>query len=118
MAPDIVKSFAVIRAAGVTPVRLFRFPALCFNDAALRAIAPTGVVVIGGSASGDAFNNDRASIVRTVEQTARAGSILIFHITKDNAPVTADVVQPVSQYLRSHGYSLVKVSDLLAARQP
>jgi peptidoglycan/xylan/chitin deacetylase (PgdA/CDA1 family) len=113
MAPDVERSFAVLRAAGVIPVPLFRFPGLCVDSVALHAISSTGVVVIGGTASGDAFNSDRAAIVRQALSSAQPGVILVFHITKANAPVTADVVEPVVAGLRARGYTLVKVSSLL-----
>jgi hypothetical protein len=52
--------------------------------------------------------------VRQALGSAQPGVILVFHITKANAPVTADVVEPVVTGLRARGYTLVKVSDLLS----
>jgi peptidoglycan/xylan/chitin deacetylase (PgdA/CDA1 family) len=116
MAADVEHSFEVLRHAGVVPVKLFRFPALCFDETALRAIAPTGVIVIGGSGSGDAYNDNAPAIISYVIDTATPGSILVFHLTKQNAPVTAEVIDPIVRGLRADGYTLIKVSDLLASR--
>jgi peptidoglycan/xylan/chitin deacetylase (PgdA/CDA1 family) len=115
MAADVDRSFAVLRGAGITPVPLFRFPGLCVDAVALRSIASTGVVVIGGTASGDAFNANRASILRRVLGIVEPGAIIVFHITRANAPVTADVLEPIVMALRERGFRLLKVSDLLAA---
>jgi peptidoglycan/xylan/chitin deacetylase (PgdA/CDA1 family) len=119
MAADVARSFDVLRAAGIIPVPLFRFPGLCSDPTALSAIAGTGVTVIGGDvASGDAFGKDAAAIVRSVLEGVRPGSIVVLHITKANAPLTAQVIEPIVDGLRARGYVLVKVSDLLAGSSP
>src|SRR5439155_5020950 len=55
MAADVRSSFAVLRRFTDQPVPYFRFPGGCYDAAALRAVAPTGVTVVQYDvASGDA----------------------------------------------------------------
>src|SRR6266536_2464194 len=75
MAADVARSEALLRRFTPHPTNYFRFPGGCYDRAALRAIAPTGVRVIQYDvASGDAFGTSvRRIVTHTLAQT-RAGS--------------------------------------------
>src|SRR5262249_30190080 len=68
----------------------FPVPGRCYDETALRAIAPTGVTVIQYDlASGDAFGTSTQAIVTNVLTNTKNGSIIVMHITDGNtAPLT------------------------------
>ena len=117
MAEDVQHSETLLRLFSTRPTPYFRFPGGCYDDTALRAIAPTGVTVIQYDlASGDAFGTSVNAIVRNTVTNAKNGSIIVMHITGGNtAPLTAPAVPFVVNGLRQRGFLLVKLSDLLAA---
>ena len=105
----------VQEVAGVVP-RYFRFPGGCFDAGDLQLIPQLGVQVVQWDVvSGDAFNQNTASIVRTVIAKARPGSIVIFHLGGPNAPRTADALKVLIPYYQSRGYTFVTVSQLMQA---
>ncbi len=117
MAADVARSEALLRRFTPHPTNYFRFPGGCFDRAALRAIAPTGVRVIQYDvASGDAFGTSvRRIVTHTLAQT-RAGSIVVMHITGGNtAPLTARALPAIVAGLRARGLRLVRLSTMLAA---
>jgi peptidoglycan-N-acetylglucosamine deacetylase len=115
MAADVERSFDVLAPFGGHQTRYFRFPGGCYDAAALRAIAPANATVIQyDDVGGDPFNNDPASITAAVLKQAHDGAIVVLHITKGNAPRTADALPGVIDTLRARGYQLVTLSQLLA----
>jgi peptidoglycan/xylan/chitin deacetylase (PgdA/CDA1 family) len=117
MAADVRHSFAVLRRFTGHPVPYFRFPGGCYNAAALRAIAPTGVSVVQYDvASGDAFGTSVYAIVAHTLALAGDGSIIVMHLTLANAPLTPLALPRIVAGLRARGITLVKLSDLLAGR--
>ena len=120
MAADVVRSEALLRQFTARPTPYVRFPGGCFDDAALRAIAPTGVTVVQYDLpSGDAFGTSVPAIVRNVINNARPGSIIVMHITGGNtAPLTAYALPQVVAGLRQKGFVLARLSDLLAPLTP
>jgi peptidoglycan/xylan/chitin deacetylase (PgdA/CDA1 family) len=117
MAPDVQHSEAILRQYTDHPTPYFRFPGGCYDQPALDAIAPTGVVVVQYDAvSGDAFGTSVDAIVsQTLHQTTN-GSIVVMHLTGgDTAPLTALALPRVVDGLRARGLRLVKLSELLAA---
>ncbi len=118
MAADVERSEQVLRHFTERPVPYFRFPGGCYNDTALRAVAPTGVIVIQYDvASGDAFGTSVPAIVREVLTHTRNGSIVVLHITDGNtAPLTAQALPEIISGLRARGFRLLKLSELLAPR--
>jgi peptidoglycan/xylan/chitin deacetylase (PgdA/CDA1 family) len=116
MADDVAHSEALLRQFTSRPTPYFRFPGGCFDDAALHAIAPTGVTVIQYDlASGDAFGTSVPAIVHNVLANTQPGSIIVMHITGGNtAPLTAYALPAVVAGLRQKGFTLVRLSDLLA----
>ncbi|MGI9033195.1 MAG: polysaccharide deacetylase family protein [Acidimicrobiales bacterium] len=115
MAADVQHSEDLLRSFTPRATKFFRFPGGCYDDAALRAIAPTGVVVVQYDvASGDAFGTDVAAIVREVLDKARNGSIVVLHITGGNtAPLTAQALPAIITGLRDKGFSLETLTHLL-----
>ena len=114
MAADVEHSFAVLATLGGHQTRFFRFPGGCYDPAAVRAVAPTGATLVQYDVVGDdAFTTQTATIERSVLSQAHDGAIVVLHITKANAPRTADALPAVVAGLRARGYDLVTLSTLL-----
>ncbi|WP_431780180.1 polysaccharide deacetylase family protein [Streptomyces chumphonensis] len=116
---DVRAGFDALRAAGVRrPVPYFRFPGGCYDDAALRAIAPAGVTAVQWDVvGGDAFTEDADAVVRQVLSGVRPGSVVVLHCTRSAAPATAEAVRRIVPELRERGYRFVRVSELLGAER-
>ena len=117
MADDVRHSEQLLHAATPAPTSYFRFPGTCATAAAIAAIRPTGVTIIGDDvASGDAFGRSVRAIVANVLDHTRDGSIVVLHITGGNtAPLTALALPAIVTGLRARGFQLVRLSTLLAA---
>jgi peptidoglycan/xylan/chitin deacetylase (PgdA/CDA1 family) len=115
MAADVDRSEQLLRQFTTHPTPYFRFPGGCYDANALRAIASTGVTVIQYDlASGDAFGTNVRAIVNNVVNNAQNGSIVVMHITGGNtAPLTGYALPDIVNGLRSKGFALVRVSELL-----
>lgn len=115
MRADAARAFASFRKAGVrNTVPYFRFPGGCYNDAALRVLAPEKVTAVQWDViSGDAFATDADAVTAQVLDGVRPGSVVVMHCTRSAAPVTGEAVRQVVPELRRHGYRFVKVSDLV-----
>jgi peptidoglycan-N-acetylglucosamine deacetylase len=116
MAADVEHSEALLRSFTAAPTPYFRFPGGCYDDAALAAVAPTGVTVVQYDVvSGDAFGRSASVIVGNVVRNTANGSIVVMHLTGGNtAPLTAAALPPIVTGLRARGFTLVKLSVLLA----
>ncbi|WP_340556851.1 polysaccharide deacetylase family protein [Streptomyces sp. GSL17-111] len=116
---DVRAGFDALRAAGVErPVPYFRFPGGCYDDAALRAIAPAGVTAVQWDVvGGDPFTEDADAVVRRVLSGVRPGSVVVLHCTRSAAPTTAEAVRRLVPALRERGYRFVRVSELLGAER-
>ncbi len=114
MAADVERSEQVLRGFDPHASRLFRFPGGCYDASALRAISPSGVQVVQYDvASGDAFATSAAAVVAHTLAVARAGSIVVLHITGGNtAPFTAQALPGIVRGLRARGLQLVTVGEL------
>jgi len=101
------------KLTGKTPT-LFRFPGGCFGKSDLELAKKYGLNVVGWDlASGDAFNNNAKSIIKRVESRVKPGSIVVMHMNGDiDAPETANALPEIISYLKSEGYTFVKVSQL------
>jgi peptidoglycan/xylan/chitin deacetylase (PgdA/CDA1 family) len=114
MAADVEHSFDVLAPFGGHQTRYFRFPGGCYDAAALRAVAPAHATVVQyDDVGGDPFSEDAAAITARVLRQAHDGGIVVLHITKANAPKTADALPGVIDGLEARGYRLVTLSDLL-----
>lgn len=109
MSQEILKNLT-----GKTP-NLFRFPGGCYSKSDLELAKKYGLDIVGWNiASGDAFNKNPKSIVTRVENKAKSGSIVVFHMNGDiDAPETANALPEIISFLKSQGYTFVKVSDLI-----
>ncbi|MFG3497226.1 polysaccharide deacetylase family protein [Streptomyces sp. NPDC047928] len=116
MAADVRRAFDAFRAAGArNVVPYFRFPGGCYDEPALRALAPSGVTAVQWDVvSGDAFATDADAVARQVISGVRPGSLVVLHCTRSAAPVTEEAVRTIVPELRARGYRFVKVSDLMA----
>lgn len=120
MRAEVERTFAELRRAGVpAPVPYFRFPGGCYDDTALRALAPTGVTAVQWDvSSGDAFATDPGAVAQEVLTRVRPGSVVVLHVTRSAAPVTERAVREIVPELRRRGYRLATVSELMAAGSP
>ena len=117
MAEDVDQSEQLLRQFTSEPTPYFRFPGGCYDQHALDAVAPTGVVVVQYDVvSGDAFGTSVSAIVDQTLRSAENGSIIVMHLTGGNtAPLTALALPRIVDGLRGRGLQLVKLSELLAA---
>ncbi|WP_308167617.1 polysaccharide deacetylase family protein [Catellatospora tritici] len=114
MTADVAKTFQLISGYGGRQTRYFRFPGLCHDHTALRAMAPLGLTVVDGDVvSGDPFAADWRPIVAAVKKRVQPGSIVIMHITEDNARFTDEALPHILDLLRERQLRPVTVSELL-----
>ncbi|MFI6103442.1 polysaccharide deacetylase family protein [Streptomyces sp. NPDC051310] len=118
MAADVRRAFDAFRRAGVrNVVPYFRFPGGCYDDAALRALAPARVTAVQWDVvSGDAFATDAGAVAEEVLSGVKPGSLVVLHCTRSAAPVTEEAVRTIVPELRRRGYRFVKVSELMSGR--
>lgn len=115
MTRDVERAFTAFRKAGVrNVVPYFRFPGGCYDDTALRALAPANVTAVQWDViSGDAFATDADAVARQVLDGVRPGSLVVMHCTRSAAPATEAAVRRIVPELRERGYRFVKVSELM-----
>ena len=94
--------------------RVFRHPYGLYNEQTLRAVAEHGLYTIQwDSVTGDPDPNfDAATILAEVQRTARKGSIIIMH-ANGRGWHTAEALPQIIEYLKSEGYTLATVSQLI-----
>ncbi|MFJ3326484.1 polysaccharide deacetylase family protein [Streptomyces griseus] len=115
MTRDVERAFTAFRKAGVrNVVPYFRFPGGCYDDTALRALAPADVTAVQWDVvSGDAFATDAGAVAEQVLDGVRPGSLVVMHCTRSAAPATEAAVRRIVPELRESGYRFVKVSELM-----
>nr|WP_098898978.1 polysaccharide deacetylase family protein [Streptomyces sp. st77] len=115
MTHDVERAFSAFRKAGVrNVVPYFRFPGGCYDDTALRALAPANVTAVQWDVvSGDAFATDADAVAEQVLDGVRPGSLVVMHCTRSAAPATEAAVRRIVPELRERGYRFVKVSELM-----
>ncbi|MEU9708787.1 polysaccharide deacetylase family protein [Streptomyces sp. NPDC047967] len=115
MTRDVERAFTAFREAGVrNVVPYFRFPGGCYDDTALRALAPADVTAVQWDVvGGDAFATDADAVARQVLDGVRPGSLVVLHCTRSAAPATEAAVRRIVPELRERGYRFVKVSELM-----
>ncbi|HEY8533534.1 MAG TPA: polysaccharide deacetylase family protein [Micromonospora sp.] len=115
LAADVARTFRILASYGGRQTRYFRFPGLCYDAAALAALAPLGVTVVDGDViSGDPFATDWRPIVDAVLAAVRPGSIVIMHLTEANAPMTDEALPHILAGLRQRGLQPARLSEVLA----
>ncbi|MBT1102841.1 polysaccharide deacetylase family protein [Streptomyces anulatus] len=120
MAREVERAFSAFRKAGArNVVPYFRFPGGCYDDTALRALAPANVTAVQWDVvSGDAFATDADAVAEQVLDGVRPGSLVVMHCTRSAAPATEAAVRRIVPELRERGYRFVKVSELMEDRSP
>ncbi|MFF2731019.1 polysaccharide deacetylase family protein [Streptomyces sp. NPDC058008] len=115
MRADVERAFTAIRETGARQVvPYFRFPGGCYDDTALKALAPTGVTAVQWDVvSGDAFATDADAVAEQVLEGVKPGSLVVMHCTRSAAPVTDEALRRIVPELRGRGYRFVKVSELM-----
>ena len=94
--------------------RLFRLPSGIYNDLVLDTIASHGLYTIQWDVvTADPVPDNLAdNILRIVQEEAQNGSIIIMH-ANGRGWHTAEALPQIIDYLRSQGYTLVTISQLL-----
>ncbi len=116
MTQDVAKTFKIIEGYGGRQTRYFRFPGLCHDRAALRALAGLGLTVVDGDVvSGDPFATDWRPIVKAVLSKVKPGSIVILHVTEANARFTDEALPHILQGLAERGLRPAPLSEVLGA---
>ncbi len=117
MRADVERAYVVFRNVGIPrPMAYFRFPGGCYDQRALKALAPVGVTAVQWDVvSGDAFATDAAAVARQVLERVRPGSVVVMHCTRSAAPATERAVRTIVPELRRQGFRFVKVSELIGA---
>ncbi|WP_373561410.1 polysaccharide deacetylase family protein [Streptomyces sp. rh34] len=120
MAREVERAFTAFREAGArNVVPYFRFPGGCYDDTALRALAPANVTAVQWDVvSGDAFATDADAVAEQVLDGVRPGSLVVMHCTRSAAPATEAAVRRIVPELRERGYRFVKVSELMEDDRP
>lgn len=117
MAEEVRRTFDIIEPFGGRQTRYFRFPGLCYDAVALTELTPLDVTVIQGDViSGDPGAWAWRPIVDAVLTTVQPGSIVILHITEDNATMTDEALPHILDGLTAKGLHPVRLSQLLAPR--
>lgn len=116
---EIEKTDKLLGRYTATNTKLFRFPGLCEDNDDLKAAHYLGYTVIGGNIhGGDGFQQQASSTESHILKKVRPGSIVVLHMQGGvNAPKTAEILSVIIPKLRTEGYSLVKVSDLLRLKE-
>jgi peptidoglycan/xylan/chitin deacetylase (PgdA/CDA1 family) len=114
-AAEVQKTDDLLRQYAASYKKYFRFPGLCSDAQAMKAVEGQRYTVVGGDVNGaDAFEKSSKWIASDVVSHVRPGSIVVLHMHGGpNAPETAGALPEIITRLRSAGYTFVKVSDLL-----
>jgi hypothetical protein len=111
---EVARTFAAIRPYGGRQTNYFRFPGLCHDSAALAALVPNHVTIIDGDVvSGDPGATAAEPIVSAVLRRVQPGSIVILHVTEDNARFTDEALPAILDGLAEKGLRPVRLSVLL-----
>lgn len=115
MTEDVAKTFKIIEGYGGRQTRYFRFPGLCHDRAALRALSSLGLTVVDGDVvSGDPFATDWRPIVNAVLTKVKPGSVIILHVTEANARFTDEALPHILKGLAERDLRPAVLSEVLA----
>ncbi len=116
---EVLRTFDTIRPYGGHQTNYFRFPGLCHDPDAVAALAPAHVTVIDGNViSGDPGATSATPVVSTVLGRVVPGSIVVMHITEDNAKFTDEALPKILNGLAARGLQPVRLSELLGPNSP
>lgn len=112
---EVIKTQKLLKDIVGINSHFFRFPGGCYTEKNIYFIEDLGLQVVHWDViSGDAFNNDPASIIKTVLDRVTNGSIIIMHLNgPPNAPMTSSALPVIINELKTEGYTFVKISELL-----
>lgn len=90
----------------------FRFPGICHDPYDDALVERQGLSINDGTiVSGDPFNNNVATMVRTVMSQAKNNSIIIMHVGGPNAPESPTLLERIVPLLEQQGYSFAKLPN-------
>lgn len=116
MLEEVIDPITTLHRLTGRATRYFRFPGGCYDAAALAAVRPAGVTIVGFDVvSGDAFCDSADVIVDHTLAQATGGSIIVMHLGGPNAPQTANALPRVAAGLREKGLQPTTLSRLLAS---
>ncbi len=102
---EITRTQSILQKITGSPPRQFRFPGLCHTTTDDQLVTQLGLQVVGADdISGDAFNHNLNTIVKTVLKRAHNGSILLMHTGGPHAPKTLAALKKIVPLLRHQGY--------------
>ncbi len=112
---EVIRAQQEITAVDGRAPRFFRFPGGCASQGDISLVASLGLVPVGWDVvSGDAYMHEPDAVVNNVLRSAKGGSIVVMHLTGPaRTPATADAVPRIIDGLRSRGFRLVKLADLM-----
>lgn len=115
MLQDVRRAVTLLDQLDNHATRWFRFPGGCYDGTALHELAPAGVTAVGLDVPGaDGFAKAAQPIVKQVLDHVQNGSIVVLHMHGgDNAPYTDEAITPIIAGLRSRGFELVTVTQLM-----
>jgi peptidoglycan/xylan/chitin deacetylase (PgdA/CDA1 family) len=115
MLSDVRRAVTLLDQLAPDATRWFRFPGGCYDGTALHELAPAGITAVGLDVPGaDGFAKSPKSIAQQVLSHVQNGSIVVLHMHGgDNAPYTDEAITPIITGLRSRGFELVTVTELM-----
>lgn len=115
MLNDVRRAVTLLDQLDDNATRWFRFPGGCYDGTALHELAPAGITAVGLDVPGaDGFAKSPERIVNQVLSQVQSGSIVVLHMHGgDNAPYTDEAITPIITGLRSRGFELVTVTELM-----
>lgn len=114
---DLAEAAEVIRQATGRSPQLVRPPYDWYGDGFFRAVAalPQPVTVVRGTETGDWTADSADVMLQAAKQAARPGAIININMRFKAA---AKALPLILQQLRSDGYSIVTVSELIKKEKP
>lgn len=108
---ELRRSRERIKKAGGSSVALFRAPSGAYNNTVVKTAAEEGFTTIQWDVdSRDWQDKSAGEMVEAVTKNVRNGSILLFHVGKEN---TAEALPRILEILEQQGFSFVPVSELI-----
>lgn len=108
---ELRRSKERIEKAGGTAATLFRAPSGAYNNTVVKTAAEEGFTTIQWDVdSRDWQDKSAGEMVEAVTKNVRSGSILLFHVGKEN---TAEALPQILEILEQQGFSFVPVSELI-----
>lgn len=108
---ELRRSRERIKKAGGGSAALFRAPSGAYNNTVVKTAAEEGFTTIQWDVdSRDWQDKSAGEMVEAVTKNVRNGSILLFHVGKEN---TAEALPRILEILEQQGFSFVPVSELI-----